>query len=94
MPWYELRVTPEEKRDYVSGGRILLVWDERPQDVIAQKLGDDGSVTLERGAFRPDKSTIETRGAITVMAGHLISIEDRADYNDRFPNGPLPRAPD
>lgn len=93
MAWYEIRITPEEKRDYVRGGRILLVWDERPKKIIVQQMQDDGSIILQRVVFRPDKSAVETRGTIAIMAPHLLSIEDRLDVEQRFPKGPVAPTP-
>ncbi len=91
--WYELRITPEHKKDYVTGGRILIVYDDRPKAKIIQAMDEEGSVILWRGAFRTDKTGIETRGTIAIFKGHLISIEDRIDLNERFPKGPADRSP-
>jgi hypothetical protein len=91
--WYEIKVTPEHKKDYVTGGRLLLVYDERPKAKIVQVLDADGSVILWRGAWRQDKTAMETRGTIAIFRDHLISIEDRGDLNARFPQGPAERSP-
>jgi hypothetical protein len=91
--WYEIKVTPEHKKDYVSGGRVLIVYDERPKAKIIQAMNDEGSAILWRGAWRHDQTTLETRGTIAILKGHLISIEDRIDLNERFPMGPTDRSP-
>lgn len=91
MSWYEITITPAKQVDYVRGGRLLVVWDERPKAKIIDYLKVNGSVTLWRGAFSQDKMRVEDRGTIAVMDGHIISIEDRPDMDDRYPGGPTER---
>ena len=86
MAWYEIKITPEAKRDYVNGGRSIFVWDERPQAEIIAAL-NNGAVELTRAAQVAEATKMESRGTITVLAGHLISIEDRLDLNERYPKG-------
>ncbi|MET3924629.1 hypothetical protein [Devosia sp. 2618] len=93
MSWYEVKITPERKADYARGGRILIVWDERPKGKILEQLKAEGSVILWRGSFSHDKTRIEDRGTIAVVGDHIITIEDRLDLNDRFLHGPTERQP-
>jgi hypothetical protein len=86
MAWYEIKITPEARRDYVNGGRSIFVWDERPQAEIIAAL-NNGAVELTRAAQVAEATKMESRGTITVLAGHLISIEDRLDLNERYPKG-------
>ncbi len=86
MAWYEIKITPEAKRDYVNGGRSIFVWDERSQAEIIAAL-NNGAVELTRAGQVAEATTMERRGTITVLAGHLISIEDRLDLNERYPKG-------
>jgi hypothetical protein len=86
MAWYEIKITPEAKRDYVNGGRSIFVWDERSQAEIIAAL-NNGAVELTRAAQVAEATKMESRGTITVLAGHLISIEDRLDLNERYPKG-------
>ena len=90
--WYELKITPEHKKDYVTSGRVLTVFDKRTHAEIIEELTKAGFVTLLRSAFNRDEWRMETRGLISVFAGHLISIEDRVEYNIRFPQGPGERS--
>lgn len=86
MARYEIKITPEAKRDYANGGRAVFVWDERSQTEIVTAL-ETGSVELKRAAQVAEATKMESRGTITVLAGHLISIEDRLDLNERYPKG-------
>lgn len=88
MAWYEVKVTPESKRDYANGGRAIFVWDVRPLREIVASLKEHGSIELLRAAPAEDRTKMSGRGAITIFEAHIISIEDRIDLNERFPRGP------
>jgi len=93
MSWYEVKITPEQKRDYLKNGRILIVWDERPKAKILETLKREGSVILWRSSYANDKSKMEDRGTIAILGDHIISIEDRLDLNERYVDGPTEQQP-
>jgi len=87
MAWYEIKITPEAKRDYANGGRAIFVWDVRRQCEIVASLKEHRSIELLRAAPTEDRTKMSARGAITIFEAHIISIEDRIDLNERFPRG-------
>lgn len=92
MPWFEIKVTPTERKEYVAGGRAIFVFDERGLAEMNEARQRDESMVLTRAAFLKDVGRMEERGRIAVVSAHIISIEDRPDWNSRFPKGPSPRS--
>jgi len=88
MAWYEIKVTPGDKRDYAAGNRAIFIWDERPLVDLDQARQTENSLVLNRAAFLRDEGRMEDRGHIAIVSQHIISIEDRPDWNVRFPKGP------
>ncbi|HEY8578209.1 MAG TPA: hypothetical protein VIL88_17925 [Devosia sp.] len=91
MPWYEIKVTPTEKSEYVRGGRAINIWDDRTLQELNDARHDFESLVLNRAAFLRDQGLMEARGQIAIVSQHIISIEERVDYNIRFPKGPQER---
>lgn len=91
MPWYEIKVTPADKKEYAAGNRAIFIWDDRTlQDLDTVRQSDD-SLLLHKAAFLREEGRMEDRGQIAIVSQHIISIEDRADWNARFPKGPTER---
>lgn len=91
MPWYEITVTPAEKKDYARGGRAVFVFDDRDLAEMNRARQQEESLILKRAAFLRDVGRMEDRGEIAIVSAHIISIEDRPDWTSRFPKGPSPR---
>ena len=88
MAWYEIKVTPGDKKDYAAGNRSIFIWDDRPLVDLDQARQAENSLVLKRAAFLRDVGRMEDRGQIAIVSQHIISIEDRSDWNARFPKGP------
>ena len=77
--------------------RIVNVWDDRPEQRLADDYRTEGHLRLHLLGHQHSKGRpLEWRGTITVFAPHLISIERDIKAEQRQPGGPVefvPRTP-
>lgn len=91
MAWYEIKVTPGDKKEYAAGNRAIFIRDERSLIELDGARQTDDCLLLNKAAFIRDEGRMEDRGQIAIVSAHIINIEGRADWNARFSKGPSER---